>query len=61
MTENANAEGRFSLEGNENRVSSFGGRGSINSRASMNKKNLSIKLPEDDPGTHANPDFKTPT
>jgi hypothetical protein len=35
-------------------------RGSIVSRSSINKKNLSITLPDDEPGTEYNPAFKTP-
>jgi len=57
-TYDANVEGRFSMERMERE--SFGPRGTISERSSFNKKNLSIMLPPDDPGTEINPNWKTP-
>ncbi len=49
----------MSIEAGVERSDSFA-RGSINSRGTFNKKNLSILLPEDEPGTEFNAGFKTP-
>ena len=54
-TIDANVEARLSMEPTD----SFA-RGSISSRGSFNKKNLSIDLPPDEPGTEINPAWKTP-
>lgn len=55
-TADAEAERRFSIDQEERYHT-----GSINSRKSINKKNLSILVPADAPGTEYNPDFRTPT
>ena len=55
-TFDAEAERRFSIEQDESFV-----RGSVNSRKSINRKNLQILVPADAPGTEYNPNFKTPT
>lgn len=56
-TDDAEAERRLSIEQDD----SYMRNGSINSRKSINKKNLSILVPADAPGTEYNPYFKTPT
>lgn len=56
-TTDAEVDRRLSIE----QDGSFVRNGSINSRKSINKKNLSILVPADAPGTEYNPDFKTPT
>lgn len=58
VTVDMEAERRLSIE-EESRTGSFS-RQSTASRGTFNKKNLSILLPEDEPGTDYNPNFKTP-